>query len=123
MYYYKIGKSGEKPSKDSHKDSKPQAIINHLDKGRILQSQLSKCELKIGDRVKFRKKSFTGTLVDIEFDVDKVKWGQGGYQPNCMTVKIDKKDKKTGIIYGYDTLYTSPKNLLKINSKHLRVVK
>jgi hypothetical protein len=110
LFYYKIGKS-----KDTHKSEakKPPVIFNYLDKGRILHRQLTHCELKIGDTVKFKKKNFYGTIAHIEMDVDKVKWGQGGLQPNCIAIIMNKKDKSTGITYGTETVWTSPKNIVK----------
>lgn len=89
---------------------------NFLSKEHILSRQLAKCNLNIGDRVKFRKpkrNSVYGTLAGVITDFKDVKWSRG-VVPNCLEILVEKKDRKTNIVYGLERVFTSPKQVVLI---------
>lgn len=70
---------------------------------------------KLGDRVAFKKprrNKIRGSIIGVETDVNKMHWSEGGAVPRFLRVKVDKIDKSSGEIYGYDIVWTSPNKLM-----------
>lgn len=75
----------------------------------------AKSIFKLGDRVAFKKprrNKIRGNIIGIETDVTKMHWSEGGAVPRFLRVKVDKIDKASGEIYGYEIVWTSPNKLM-----------
>jgi hypothetical protein len=65
-----------------------------------LEHHLSRCMLKHGDRVCFKKpkkKRVYGTVLNIERDIDKVTWTKGGLLPFYISVELEIRGKDNDI--------------------------
>jgi hypothetical protein len=75
----------------------------------------SKCIFKVGDRITFKKpkrNKVRGTIEYIEIDVDKMHWSEGGEVPRYVKVKVDLVNKETGLVYGFNTVWTTQNKIL-----------
>lgn len=91
---------------------------SYLGKPAILGRHLNKCYLKIGDRIRMKKPKRPiryGTLVAAEDNPSKVKWR--GETPLFLTVELEKVDRKTGAIYGTESLQVGIKQILFVGMR------
>lgn len=84
-------------------------------KSEILSKYLERNDFFVGDRVKFKKprrNPVKGTVLHIETDPEKVVWSHGGFVPMFIVLSVDKVDKNTGLIYGYDKVKTNSRKIM-----------
>lgn len=90
------------------RESLPPVDIRKL----ILEKELTKNHLKVGDSVQFKKprrNPINGIIVDI---LSKgCKWGPGSTPLNVL-VRVEKADRKTRIQYGMEIIHTNMKKLI-----------
>lgn len=90
-------------------------LYNDADLQKILDANLSKCFMKEGDKVKFKKPKRNpvyGTIVKIQDKLSEVTWSSAGAVPMNVIVEVDKVDPETRIVYGKERVKTNVKKLV-----------
>ena len=80
----------------------------------IVSSNLRRCPFKAGDWVKFKKPTkpiVFGQIIDIQEDVHKISWGNGGDVPMNVVIELVKSDPANGLIYGTERVKTNMKKI------------
>jgi len=102
------------------KPKAPRKLGQVSDKQTVLSSYLAKCPFMVGDKVKFKKprrNPVTGIVLHIENEPENVTWSHGGFVPMFIVLSVDKIDKATGLVYGYDRVKTTTRKITLLEDK------
>lgn len=115
-------KRAERQQRATQGNGVPPPIILKPNESRqqCFERHRARCFLRQGDRVVFKKPKrnrIYGVVDHIETDIGKMFWTQGGETPRYIRVAINKVDKATGEILGYDYVWTTESKITFVATK------